>query len=299
MDIFFAGISEKVLETIDRRDIPLRPNILVSMFNMTPFLHDIISRYKENGTISRLALDSGTFSLNSKPHNIDERRFFHRLSRYLVHNKDMFDIIFNFDIDYSPEGFERNLAYQRKMDELAPNVYPVMHSLTGDEHTRLLDEGYDRVAIGQCAGERRSFDTLLPVSHALLVRGVPRLHLLGIVSPQTLLHVPCSSCDASSHIQHAKYGRVNFVDRHAPGREFAHLYLPWSRTGDNGSPGTERERRRRLLCWLDGSGITWDDLAGRDGACYAVLANMLYYEEIAREATRRHKELVRFLLSEE
>ncbi|MBQ7617544.1 MAG: hypothetical protein IJS50_01590, partial [Desulfovibrio sp.] len=137
MDFYFAGLKEHFFMTLLDVNYEINDlNVLVSMKDMTPSLSNLVLTLKKKGFINKIALDSGTFSLNNKNCKISDRHLFFRLLEYgMVHAND-FDLIFNFDRSFKPSGFNENLEYQIMLSGAWIPVIPVSHDIVHADYDK-------------------------------------------------------------------------------------------------------------------------------------------------------------------
>lgn len=104
MDFYFVGINVQHMQLVKERNISIKPNLLYSMAYMTPEINTVLHKLKHEGVIGKLALDSGAFSLNN-------------CSSYKLKPDELFDIVINFDISFSPDSFDTNMKYLRQLEK--------------------------------------------------------------------------------------------------------------------------------------------------------------------------------------
>lgn len=297
MDFFFVGLNKKHFDVIVERQLPVKPNILVAMNNMSYRVNMEIDELKSRGLIGKVALDSGTYTYQKKK-NADASVLFYRFLEYAKLHKDKFDIIFSFDKVFTPDGFDENYEYLMELHGEGIPAFPVAHDLRSKDYAKLQELGHNQIAFGQ--DKDRNLVTLLSANIELLIYGIQKSHLLGIASPKLLMHIPVTSADASSANQHAAFGRVNFYDPDKPYDIYGdHLRIP--RKGHAESTDEKYVIKKNILLnWLESMGvnITWEDLKSDRATIFAVLINLLYYIRASEIATKCHQDLIKFIFRE-
>lgn len=121
MDFYFVGINVQHMQLVKERNISINPNLLYSMAYMTPEINTVLHKLKHEGVIGKLALDSGAFSLNNcSSYKLKPDELFNRFMWFAKYNIELFDIVINFDISFSPDSFDTNM---NTLDNLKKKVY--------------------------------------------------------------------------------------------------------------------------------------------------------------------------------
>lgn len=195
------------------------------------------------------------------------------------------DLIFNFDLDFTSNGFEENYDYLMQLCAAGIDAIPVTHDILNREYGRFIAAGFTKIAIGQDAN-RKNVELLRERVVDMTMSGVSHIHLLGVGTPEKLLSIPIGSCDASSYtIANAKFGIVNYWDNQLDSNNKSQQFtVPiykrhCSEIVKGGrSIGEHKERLLRILvdCGID---ISWNDLLSESSVFFIELINMLYYLE--------------------
>ncbi len=299
MDFYFVGLDMKHFDVIKQRRMPLKPNLLVPMNRMTPKVNADLDDLKRRGLVGKLALDSGAFAIQ-KDKNADAekaRKLYLKFMEYAKANAHKFDIIFNFDRVFTPDGFLENYENLLGLLEEGIPAWPVSHDIVGKDYKDLIDMGYKKIAIGQDKG--RNLKNLITADIEMIILGIEKVHLLGVATPKLLYHIPITSADASSAKRYAGFGRINFYNPDDATNFYGeYLKLPKRHTTEP----TEDEfvtKKEILLKWLATQNIkiSWEDLTCREWSTFATLVNIAFYIEAARRETEHHKEILRFLFT--
>lgn len=304
MDFYFVGYNTLLAKIISEREIPIAFNVLISMMEMNPRIAGQLYQAKESGHIKKMALDSGTFGLQKPNPPYDAHTLFHRLIEFAKGNSDLCDLIFNFDLNFTSIGFEENYDYLMQLCAAGIDAIPVTHDILNREYGRFIAAGFTKIAIGQDAN-RKNVELLRERVVDMTMSGVSHIHLLGVGTPEKLLSIPIGSCDASSYIQYAKFGIVNYwdnqLDSNNKSQQFTvPIYKDTVQKSPNGgrSIGEHKERLLRILTdW--GIDISWNDLLSESSVFFIELINMLYYLEVERACTEMHNQLWKKALSPE
>ena len=280
MNLYFAGLDPKTLNLIQDRHVPIKPlNVLVSMADMTPTLHGQLRSGRETGLIGKLALDSGTFTLNKPNSKLDAQHFFNRFKEYATAHPRMYDLIFNFDRWFTPDAFEENYSYASQLGKCGIPVIPVAHDVLHGDYNQLAERGHEAIAFGQ--DKNRNVGTLLHANYELIQQGVNIRHGLGILDPKTLMFVPFTSVDASTAKQDGVSRKVHYIDATKPkGQQWRLLNVkgPKGKT----TPAAFKEQKNALMAWLESidANILWGDLTGKNGRNFCTIVNILFYQTV-------------------
>lgn len=155
-----------------------------------------------------LALDSGTWTLNkSKKCKYATKPDFRTYLTYLKRVAKYFDFYFNYDEDFSTEGYWINQEYQRRLEQEAfKPIYVIHDTKNRQEIDFCLKSGYDMVAIG--SGELRGpIDELRETVNFFHNRDI-KVHFLGCTKYERLATMPVYSCDSSTWTRMGSDGYV-------------------------------------------------------------------------------------------
>ena len=295
MDLFFAGLDPKTFGLIRQRHVPVKPmNILVSMADMTPKLHGQLRDGRETGQIAKLALDSGTFTLNRANPKLDAHHLYNRFMVYAASHRDLYDLIFGFDRWFTPDAFDANYRYLKQLGQHGIPAIPVAHDVLHGDYNLLAERGHDAVAFGQ--DKNRNASTLLRANYELIQQGVQIRHGLGILDPRMLMFLPFTSADASTATQDGVKRMVHFIDGTMPKGQ------QWFTMDIKGAAGTTtpadfRAQKKALTNWLEsiGANIRWIDLSGKKGREFCTIVNILFYQAIEAEIEANLKIVTHYL----
>ena len=126
--------------------------------------------------IDSLILDSGTWTLNNAKPEVSKHITLNNYKDYAHTTGKYFDFYFNFDSNFTDDGFEDNLYNQRTLEEMGLSPIPVVHQIEGEEIDYFLSKGYPRVALGST--QIKSVETLARVMDKFAGTGT-KIHLFG------------------------------------------------------------------------------------------------------------------------
>jgi len=162
-------------------------------------------RYRN--AIDGLIMDSGTYTLNSNLKKFQNNITFKGYKSYLEHFSDKVDFYFNFDEDFSKEGFERNFDNQLILENAGFSPVPVIHDCYGPETQTYIDRGHKLVAIGSGELARAGLDELRHIVDLLHRNGI-RVHFLGCTRYEKLAYLPVYSADSTTWNRAGTSGRI-------------------------------------------------------------------------------------------
>jgi hypothetical protein len=129
----------------------------------------------------------------------------------------LLDRYFNFDTDFSEQGFDHNIANQIRMERAGLKPVPVIHNFFNDEIEYYLDSGkYDWLALG--SSQSTKFDDIRYAVDKIKKWGNPniKIHWFGGSKFDWLCQLPIASCDTTSWAQTGMYGYVYFWNPENP-----------------------------------------------------------------------------------
>ena len=156
-----------------------------------------------------LIMDSGTYTLFQDPKKHCETITFKGYMSHLKLFADKVDFYFNFDEDFSAEGFEKNFGYQLDLESEGYRPIPVIHDCYGPEIQCYIDRGHKLVAIGSGELAFASQDELYRIVSNLYEKGV-RVHFLGCTKYEKLAYIPVYSADSTTWNRASTSGRINY-----------------------------------------------------------------------------------------
>jgi len=290
-----AALNTQV-STAYNKLLPDRP-----LYALRAFSHrnndDQLLRTTHRSQLASLDWDSGTYYM----HNDDgfplefedmprKRVTFNGYLNYLECFRDHYDRIYNFDCDFSDDGFDTNIYYQKRLEDAGFDPVPVIHSIHGYEIDYYIDQGYEDVALG--SPQITNFGTLSYVMNKFKGTKI-RIHLFGNTKFDFLTNFPIYSCDSSVWAQAARFGEVAWWNPWKPGpNKTDRVYIEeyYQEKPKRNSISTYRHKIE-LLEYLDRElGITMNDLLGLEGSLYKQLVNIHHYLNLQDIVNHIHRE---------
>lgn len=157
--------------------------------------------------IDGLIMDSGTYTLNQNRKKYRGSITFEGYRSYLGQFSDKVDFYFNFDEDFSVNGFERNFGYQIDLEKAGFNPVPVVHDCYGPEIQTYLNRGHKLIAIGSGELKHAGVAELYRIVDGLYQKGI-KVHFLGCTQYEKLAYVPVYSADSTTWNRTGSSGRI-------------------------------------------------------------------------------------------
>ncbi|MCK5679721.1 hypothetical protein KAI46_02800 [bacterium] len=279
-----SGLLERYIELFPED----RLNIMISFAYIKGNFTRLMKLRDKVGLVN---LDSGTYTQfknkDNAPHVTEDNYL-----RYARRYKDFFDTIFNYDADFSTDGFDYNFPCQLRLEDAEVPVVPVVHNITNDEIGIYINLGHEMISLGSTQVKKpgdvdAAFDKL---------KGrTTKVHLLGRTETKFLTRKPFYSADSSSGGLAASVGAILFWNNNKIADEYGdktdYIYMG---ERDYYQGGKHRythidnyECRQYLEKFLhDDFGFTRDDLIGGNGNSNKQLVNMRYFSRLEKEVNK-------------
>jgi hypothetical protein len=286
-----VGITTKALLAYHSIHPQEKPNILISYARLSRECGDFIFSHRE--MIGSLILDSGTYSLNRNPKKYASKVTLEGYKSYLRQLGRYFDFYFNFDQDYSRDGFEVNLANQLELEQAGLIPVPVVHDCYGHEIQYYIDHGYQMISIGSGELKKEGVEELYRIIEKPYSQGI-KIHLLGCTDFSKLAYLPVFSADSATFNQAASRGNLLYWNPRLPDidktEKIRFIY---------GLP-------RRLMRKHIDDHYYWDeveeylnqelnysieDLNGPGGITKRLVANLHHFVQLDKRVAAKHREL--------
>lgn len=205
--IFQASFFLNVLKHYHKRFPEDPPNVLVSLaYNMNEWKL-FLEKYRH--MIGVLYGDSGAWSSDQGTSDISLEDVIFFFSRY----GPLMDLYFNFDSNFSEQGFEDNIANQLKMERAELCPVPVIHNFFSKEIEYYITSGkYDWLALG--SSQSSNFDDFrYAVDKIKGLNPDIKIHWFGGSKYTWMIKVPVASCDTTSWAKSGSFGKINFYNR--------------------------------------------------------------------------------------
>ena len=236
--------------------------------------------------INKIVLDSGAWSvfMGKSDLKIDEV-----ISKLKIWGSQC-DLYFNFDTDFTEQGFTSNYANQRRMERAGLTPIPVIHNFYDDEIDFYLEEGkkYPWLALGS-----KQTKKFAHIRHAVdcIKLGDPnrKIHWFGGSRYDWLIKLPIASCDTASWVKTGTFGHINYWNPENPNnsglnktdRIYVGGYLK-EEGKEKYDYVTYRWRADVDKYLKDSFGLTYQDLVGYDGVFNMWLVNTRFYAELEK-----------------
>jgi hypothetical protein len=239
-----------------------------------------------------LIMDSGTFTLNQNPKKFRKIITFQGYRSYMKVFANNVDFYFNFDEDFSKNGFDTNFGYQLDLEEAGLKPVPVIHDCYSDEIKTYIDRGHKLVAIGSGELKHAGLDDLRYIVDELYRQGV-KVHFLGCTRYEKLAYLPVYSADSTTWNWAGASGRIFYWNPNRMGyNKLDKIAL------DDKTPKRLvkyhirdypfRDQLEDYLCRE--LGLSINDLLGRDRLLNRALVNIHYFVLLEELINRKHKE---------
>jgi hypothetical protein len=156
-----------------------------------------------------LIMDSGTFTLNNGRRTFEKFITFKGYKSYLKLFADKVDFYFNFDDDFSADGFEHNYTNQLDLESEGYKPVPVIHNCYSEEIDTYIEAGYTLVSIGSGELEKANQDELYRIVNSIHKRGV-KVHYLGCTEYEKMAYIPVYSADSTTWNRKGASGRIRY-----------------------------------------------------------------------------------------
>ena len=242
--------------------------------------------------VDGLIMDSGTWTLNNNPTKNKSKITLNGYKAYVKNFEDKLDFYFNFDEDFTKDGFETNYGNQLKLESEGLKPIPIVHDCYSDEMQQYIDRGYKLIAIGSGELKHASLDDLRMIVEKPYRAGV-KVHFLGCTDFDKLAYIPVYSCDASTWGHQSARGVVWFWNP---------LKIGYNKI-DNASfynIGPKRRRKipiddhpfkKQIAEYLKNElNFNIDDLRDKEGLANREVANLHFFAQLEKIINQKHKE---------
>jgi len=269
-------------------DKPLRALISYGRRN----IHHYNLMLKLRNKIDDLIMDSGTFTLNQNRKKYQNNINFKGYRSHLNLFADKVDFYFNFDEDFSKNGFDTNFGYQLDLEEAGFSPVPVIHDCYSDEIKTYIDRGHKLVAIGSGELKHAGLDDLRHIVDELYRNGV-KVHFLGCTRYEKLAYLPVYSADSTTWNWTGASGRIFYWNPLRNG------YNKLDKIAVDDKPPKRLTKyhirdymfRNQLEDYLCRElGLSIDDLLGKNRLLNRALVNIHYFVLLEELINRKHKE---------
>ena len=269
-------------------DKPLRA--LISYGRRDGHHRDLMLKYR--GLLDGLIMDSGTYTLNQNPDKFQNSITVEGYKSYMGTFASEVDFYFNFDEDFSKNGFETNFGHQIDLENAGLSPVPVVHDCYGPEIQTYINRGHEVIAIGSGELKHAGVDELYRIVDRLCQKGI-KVHFLGCTQYEKLAYTPVYSADSTTWNRTGTAGRIFYWNPNRIGyNKLDKIAL------DDSTPKRMVKYHIRDYPFRDqleehlfqALMLSIDDLVGEKALFNRALANIHYYVLLEELINRKHKE---------
>jgi len=280
MKIFQASLNLRVLKKyFELFQEPL--NILLSIALIGGDTRGFLIECRH--MVESIIADSGAWSVakGTSSFSIDA------LISYLKLWGHLFDLYFNFDTNFSDQGFNENYENQLKMEKEGLHPVPVIHNFFNFEIDFYMSLGkYPWLALGSAQSKNLS-DFQYAVNRIKRKDPNVRIHWFGGSRFDWLIQTPVASCDTSSWAKTGGFGHILFWNEAKEGPNKADkIYVGgYIKDGDDRSYHfVTYPWKKELEEYLSKTfGFQYGDLLGYDDKFNIQIVNTRFYAELEKK----------------
>ena len=207
MYLFQSSLSRAILDEIGKIKPDIKINVLRTFADEKNVILDMV--YNKPANVNKIILDSGTYSIKTGNKKYSSRTK-EDYKIFISNHGNQFDFVFNFDIDHSDEGTEKNFENQLHFASQNLNVIPVIQNLNEVDYFCENAEKYPLVAIG--SKKMKDKDAVKKSVEKLYANGKIKVHLFGESSFTVTHDIPVYSTDSKSYIDWTINNMISFFD---------------------------------------------------------------------------------------
>lgn len=193
MRIYHSELTVEVAKRY-RRVQPQKPlRALISYGCRDPKTSGLMLEHRS--LINGLIMDSGTYTLKSNPRKYAKSISFRGYMAYLRQFAGKVDFYFNFDRDFTTDGFDTNYDHQVELEHQGLKPVPVIHNCYGDEVQHYIKRGHKLLSIGSGELKNAGLNELYNIVAPIHRTGV-KVHFLGCTKFDNLAFLPVYSADS-------------------------------------------------------------------------------------------------------
>jgi hypothetical protein len=287
--IYLVGVSSKELLYYNRLYPQERLNLLKSYAYRSTDTARLLFDYRD--LIGSIICDSGTYSLSANPEKLSKKITLRGYRSYLQQLGKYYDFYFNFDQDFSRDGFTTNQQNQLELEKAGLSPVPVVHDSYGPEIPYYIKKGYKMVAIG--SGELQDGDVteLYRIVNKLYSKGI-KVHLLGCTEYGKLAYTPVYSADSTTWAHQGARGHVYYWNPDRPGYnkqdQICFIYKKHGMHMSNHIDNHPQQLQinQYLKTHLN---LSIDKMRGPKGSFFRHIANIHYYVQLDKRVAAEHR----------
>ena len=290
MKIYHSDLTTEVVLKYKQLqpDRPLRA--LISYGRCDRHHRDLMLKYR--GQLDGLIMDSGTFTLNQNPKKFQKFITIGGYKSYLGQFAGMVDFYFNFDEDFSNNGFTTNFGHQLDLEHAGLDPVPVVHDCYGPEIQTYINRGHKLIAIGSGELKYAGKDELYRIVDGIYQKGI-KVHFLGCTQFEKLAYIPVFSADSTTWNRTGGAGRIFYWNPNRIGyKKLDKIAL------DDSTPKRLTKYHIQNYPFSDqlenflyqDLGLSISDLTGENALFNRALVNIHYFVLFEEWVNRKHKE---------
>ena len=136
MRIYQSSMTIRHLREFAKRHPNLMPNILLSYALLANDLPHFLRR--DRSLYRSIILDSGVFSLQKPGARQTPEELYPKFKTFTQYNPGAWDLIFNFDLHFGLDSYDKNLEYQIDLEQAGIPVVPVIHNIYNDDADKII-----------------------------------------------------------------------------------------------------------------------------------------------------------------
>ena len=287
--IYLVGVSSRELLYYNKLYPQERLNLLISYAYPSADTTSLLFDHRD--LIGSIICDSGTYSLSANPDKLSKKITFQGYRSYLQQLGKRYDFYFNFDEDFSRDGFSTNQQNQLELEKAGLSPVPVVHDCYGPEIPYFIKKGYKMVAIGSGELQDGNVIELNRIVNKMYSKGI-KVHLLGCTEYSKLAYTPVYSGDSTTWVRQGARGHVYYWNPEKPDYNkqeqicFVYNLLEKYMGNHIDKHPQQLEINRYLKSQLN---LSIDDLKGSKGSFYRLIANIHYYVQLEKRIAAEHR----------
>jgi len=289
MKLYHASLNKKTLLRYHELFPDRKLNVLRSFGQLNSENSAFCKKYRDK--IGSLILDSGTWTLNKAKTDMSYVITLSNYKNYAKIVEPYYERVFNFDSNFTDDGFEDNYYNQLILQDADLEPVPVVHDIYGEEIDLYIGKKYDFVALG--SSQITKVDILDYVMEKFKGTGI-KIHLFGNSKFDFLTNFPIYSCDTAMWARTGGYGFIKYWNPKKDGKDKTDkIYLeefidPKREKKINYSSYEFREDLDEFMSKT--LNVTYQGLMGADGAYNKMLVNTHYYAQLEDIVNQIHQE---------
>jgi hypothetical protein len=288
MLIFLSGVSIDAVKRYHKIYPENKVNVLLSYFDISK--SDILMATKYRHLVNKLMLDSGVFTLNSNKAKYASIINMQSYKKFLKYSGSLFDYYYNFDENFSDNGFGKNLQNQIELERCGYNPVPVIHNMRSiQEYEFYVEEGYPIVSIGSNNLKNVALDTLQKYVQRFYDNKV-KVHLLGSTKFMNLAYAPSYSCDSSTWSRYAMKNSIIFWNPKKYGKRNKTDYIDFDTSYHGRFYYKNYPNLNALRKYLNEElGFQMRDMVGNANSTNRIVANVHHFYKVEQMVNKLHQ----------